>query len=124
MSFDWSKFQDGTRFKFVQAGDHVEGEIMRITTTTFGGSSLEPVPQLDIKTANGTVLQVTAGQVVLLNRLAECNPDIGDMISITYTGDDKPKPGRSAAKLFDVVVTPKTLAAAPAAATDPANEPF
>ena len=103
MPFDWSKFRDGERFKFTKPGDKIEGEIVRISTTTFGGTA-DPTPQLDIRTSNGAVLQVTASQTVLCNRLAEEGPDEGDTISITYTGDGDAKPGRSAPKLFDVVV--------------------
>lgn len=127
MPFDWKKYQDGTRYKFVSPGDNVEGEIVRITATTFGGTS-DPVPVLDIRKADGTVIQITASQTVLLSRLAEFGPDEGDRIRITYTGDDtaNQKPGRSAAKLFDVVVTPRTLAGTPAASApaDSSQEPF
>lgn len=124
MPFDWSKFRDGERFKFTKHGDTIEGEIVRISTTTFGGTA-DPTPQLDIKTGNGAVVQVTASQVALCNRLAEEGPDEGDTISITYTGDGDAKPGRSAPKLFDVIVKRAgEKAAVPAAADAPDEEPF
>ena len=123
MPFDWSKYRDGERFKFVKVGDKVEGKIVRISTTTFGGTA-DPTPQLDIKLENGNVVQVTASQTVLCNRLAEEGPDEGDMISIEYTGDGEAKPGRSAPKLFDVLVKRSGNAAPAAAAADDEDQPF
>lgn len=128
MPFDWSRYQDGQRFKFVNPGDRIEGEIARISVTTFGGTG-EPTPVLTIKKSDGTTVEVTASQTVLQRRLADAGPDEGDFVSITYTGEDieNQKPGRSAAKLFDVVLTPAALAGAPAAAAKPAEdnpEPF
>lgn len=126
MGFDWSRYQDGQRFKFVNPGDKVEGEIVRITATTFGGTG-DPTPVLSIKKSDGTTVEVTASQTVLQRRLADFGPDEGDTISITYTGEDteNQKPGRSAAKLFDVVVkkgkAEATVAAGPA---EDEKEPF
>lgn len=124
MGFDWSKYQDGARFKFVSPGDKVEGEILKISATTFGGTG-DPTPVLDIKTSTGAVMQVTASQTVLCNRLAELAPDIGDVVSITYTGDaEKSRPGFNAAKLFDVILKKGDGAPPPAAAPKPEEEPF
>lgn len=132
MPFDWNKFKDGERFKFVKAGDNIEGKILNITTTTFGGSA-DPTPVLTLQTDRGVVTEVTASQSVLCSRLAEAGPDVGDTIYITYDGDaDNAKPGRSPAKLFTVVVKRAGEVAAPTTATppadatapDPADEPF
>lgn len=128
MGFDWKKFKDGERFKFVKPEDHIEGTITRLSVTDFGGQA-DATPVLDIKTDTGTIVSVTASQTVLCSRLAEEAPDVGDFISITYTGDaDNARPGRSPAKLFDVIVkragtgapTPPPTTTPP----DPANEPF
>lgn len=104
MPFDWNKFRDGERFKFINPGDKIEGEILSITTTTFGGTA-DPTPVLSMKLPNGKIVEVTASQTVLCSRLAEEGPDIGDFLSMTFTGvADNAKPGRSPAKLFDVIV--------------------
>lgn len=122
MGFDWTKYQDGARFKFIHPGDKVEGEVVKISVTTFGGQA-EPTPQLDIKTSSGNVLSVAASQTVLCSRLAEEAPEVGDIVSITYTGEaDKAAPGRSPAKLFDVIVKRGETTAAPATQTPPVNE--
>ena len=125
MPFDWNKFRDGERFKFVKPGDKIEGEILNISTTTFGGTA-DPTPVLSIRTSDGKVVDVTASQTVLCSRLAEQGPDVGETISITYTGDDtaNQKPGRSAAKLFDVLVKRSGPPAAAAAAPSESDEPF
>jgi hypothetical protein len=128
MSFDWNKFRDGERFKFIKPGDKIEGEIVSITTTTFGGTA-DPTPVLTLKKADGKITEVTASQTVLCSRLAEEGPDVGDFISMTFTGvADNAKPGRSPAKLFDVIVkreggVPSTPASEPVAA-DESNDPF
>jgi hypothetical protein len=128
MPFDWNKFRDGERFKFVNPGDAIEGEILSITTTTFGGTA-DPTPVITLKKTDGKITEVTASQTVLCSRLAEEGPDIGDFLSMTFTGvADNAKPGRSPAKLFDVIVkregeVPPTSASEPAAA-DEANDPF
>lgn len=130
MPFDWNKFRDGERFKFINPGDKIEGEIVSITTTTFGGTA-DPTPLITLKKADGKITEVTASQTVLCSRLAEEGPDIGDFLSMTFTGvADNAKPGRSPAKLFDVIVKREGVAPAdpepaPAAETVPEDEdPF
>lgn len=104
MPFDWNKFRDGERFKFINPGDKIEGEIVSITTTTFGGTA-DPTPVITLRKDDGKITEVTASQTVLCSRLAEEGPDIGDFLSMTFTGvADNAKPGRSPAKLFDVLV--------------------
>jgi hypothetical protein len=122
MPFDWNKFRDGERFKFVNIGDKIEGEILSISTTTFGGTA-DPTPVLSIKKSDGTINDLTASQTVLCSRLAEVGPDVGDFISIEFTGLAEAKPGRSPAKLFEVTVTPKTLANGATLAAVPATVP-
>ena len=105
MPFDWNKFKDGDRFKFVNVGDHIEGSLVQLGVTDFGGQA-DATPELHLRTENGAVVTVTASQTVLCSRLAEQAPEIGDYVSITYTGEDPKgaRPGRSPAKLFDVIV--------------------
>lgn len=129
MGFDWSKFQDGARFKFTNVGDKVEGTVTRITSVTFNPSE-GAVPILDIRKPDGTAVSVTASQVVLKRKLAEEAPDEGDEIVIVYTGNDteNAKPGKSPAKLFDVDVIragkkAETLAAT-ATSTEDHESPF
>lgn len=125
MGFDWAKYQDGARFKFINKDDTVEGEITRIIATTFGGTA-DPVPVLDIKTSTGAILSVTASQTVLCSLLAQEAPEVGDTIRITYLGEALNKrPGFNAAKLFDVIVMKRAADAAPAASkVDESSEPF
>lgn len=127
MGFDWSKFKDGERFKFVNPGDKIEGEILNISTTTFGGTA-DPTPVITLRTEAGVITEVTASQTVLCSRLAEEGPDVGDILSMTFTGvADNAKPGRNPAKLFDVVLkrggapadTPETAAAGTPEDVDP-----
>lgn len=105
MPFDWNKFKDGDRYKFVNVGDKIEGSLVQITTTDFGGTA-DVTPVLHLKTENGAVVTVTASQTVLCSRLADAAPEVGDYLSITFTGEDvaNARPGRSPAKLFDVIV--------------------
>lgn len=100
----WDKFGAGERFKFNAKGDTIEGEILGLTVTTFGGTA-EPTPVLLIRTNTGD-REVTASQAVLVSRLAETSPEVGDKVRITYEGEDPKgaRPGRSPAKLFTVIV--------------------
>jgi hypothetical protein len=133
----WDKWKtdddDDPNVRFMTAGQEVEGVIEEISSTRFGpGKPLFPV--LNIKTGSGAVKIVTADKVVLLKRLVEAGPEVGDHILITYQGESpNSKPGQNPAKLFDVVVTPKTLmangkkaspAAEPAKADEHGDEPF
>lgn len=102
----WDRFGHGDRYKFVSPGDHIEGEIVGLSATDFGGSA-DLTPVLTIRTDQGD-RDVTASQTVLCNKLAEESPEVGDWIRITYDGEaDKARPGRSPAKLFTVTVKRK-----------------
>lgn len=108
----WDSFGSGDRFKFVNPGDTIEGEVVGLSATDFGGTA-ELTPVLTVRTDDGD-RDVTASQRVLMSRLAEQAPEVGDQISIRYDGEaDKARPGRSPAKLFTVTVKRK----------DPANDP-
>lgn len=99
----WDSFGRGDRYKFVNPGDTIEGEVVGLSATDFGGTA-ELTPVLTIRTADGDK-DITASQAVLVARLAEQSPEIGDHITIRYDGEaDKARPGRSPAKLFTVTV--------------------
>jgi hypothetical protein len=101
----WDSFGAGDRFKFVNPGETIEGEVLDLSATTFGGTA-DPTPVILIRTDQGDK-EVTASQTVLCSKLAEQAPEIGDHISIRYDGEaDKStaRPGRSPAKLFTVTV--------------------
>lgn len=99
----WDSFGSGDRFKFVSPGDNIEGEIVGLSATDFGGTA-DPTPVLTIRTEDGDK-DVTASQRVLVSRLAEQAPEVGDHIAIRYDGDAaNARPGRSPAKLFTVTV--------------------
>lgn len=99
----WDGFSRGDRFKFVNPGDTIEGEVIGLSATDFGGTA-DPTPVLTIRTADGDK-DLTASQTVLCNRLAEEAPEVGDTILVRYDGEsDKARPGRSPAKLFTVTV--------------------
>lgn len=123
MGFDWKKFKDGERYKFVNEGDHIEGNVVQISTTDFGGTA-DPTPELHLQTSSGAVVTVTASQAVLCSRLAEQAPEVGDHVSITYDGPDPKggRPGRNPAKLFTVVVKRGETTTAPATQTLPVDE--
>jgi hypothetical protein len=100
----WDKFGAGDRFKFNNPGDSIEGEILNLSATTFGGTA-DPTPVLLIRTTAGD-REVTASQAVLCSKLAENSPEVGDRVKITYDGEDPrgARPGRNPAKLFTVIV--------------------
>ena len=99
----WDSFGRGDRFKFVNPGDMIEGEVTGLSATDFGGTA-ELTPVLTIRTDQGD-RDVTASQAVLCARLAEQAPEVGDWISIRYDGEaSSARPGRSPAKLFTITV--------------------
>lgn len=120
----WDGFGQGDRFKFVNPGDIIEGEVLKLSATDFGGTA-DPTPVITIRTDQGDK-EVTASQTVLCSRLAEQAPEPGDHISIRFDGEaDKARPGRSPAKLFTVTVKRKETGSPPVPETWKADEePF
>lgn len=99
--FNWDRYKSDF-VKFEEVGDNVKGEVLEINEgRDFNGN---PCPQLVIETDDGT-RTLTAGQKQLQARLAEKRPEIGDEVSITYSGVGEGKPGFAPAKLFTVEVT-------------------
>jgi len=120
----WDSFGQSDRFKFVNPGDTIEGEVLKLSATDFGGTA-DLTPVLTIRTDQGDK-EVTASQTVLCSRLAEQSPEPGDHIMIRYDGEaDKARPGRSPAKLFTVTVKRKAADSPPVPQTWAADEePF
>lgn len=109
----WDSFGSGDRFKFTTPGDMIEGEVIGLSATDFGGTA-ELTPVLTIRTDQGD-RDVTASQRVLVGKLAEQAPEVGDTISIRYDGEAaNARPGRSPAKLFTVTVKKAVSADRPA----------
>lgn len=92
--------------KFTEPGQTIEGVIIRLSSTDFGGKS-SLVPVITLRTPGGIEKIINCSQTVLQRRMAELAPEEGDGVKITYLGEaERSMPGRSPAKLFDVEVTP------------------
>lgn len=119
----WDSFNTGDRFKFVSPGDTIEGEVLQLSATDFGGSA-DLAPVLIIRTDQGDK-ELTASQRVLTMRLAEQAPEVGDWLSVRYDGEaDNARPGRSPAKLFTVTVKRREKATQGPEMAQDADEPF
>lgn len=121
----WDSFGSGDRFKFTTVGDTIEGELIGLSATDFGGTA-DMTPVLTLKTEQGDK-DVTASQKVLMTRLAEQAPEVGDWVRIRFDGEaESARPGRSPAKLFTVTVKRReTPSQAPVTGqTDDDDEPF
>jgi hypothetical protein len=99
--------------KFDQVGTHVAGTITDIGIKVWddGGKS----PQLTLN-VDGEDIVLTANQYRLKAKLAELRPQVGDWISVTFTGVENLSGGRTA-KNFDVEVRRNGVASAAATAT-------
>ena len=128
-TIDWGEFQgssgDWQKFRFEAPGDSIAGEIVELRIATMPDGTR--MPALTIKTEDGSEWSLLASQMGLQRALAQHRPATGDTIAIVYTGDGEAKPGKSAPKLFDVVVkrgdegVPAAAANAPAAAAPSAS---
>ena len=127
-TIDWGEFQgssgDWQKFRFEAPGDSIAGEIVELRIATMPDGTR--MPALTIKTEDGSEWSLLASQMGLQRALAQHRPATGDTIAIVYTGDGEAKPGKSAPKLFDVVVkrgdevpapAPAPAAAAPSASS-------
>jgi hypothetical protein len=120
-SIDWGEFQgasnDWQKFRFEAPGDAISGFLQEVRIATMADGTR--MPALTIKTPDGTDWSLLASQIGLQRALAQHRPATGDQIAIVYTGDAEAKPGKSPAKLFDVVIKrgdePARAAAAPVA---------
>lgn len=103
MSFPFDDYTSGGNyFKFKEVGDSITGEIVGIVEgADFKGA---PCPVLELETDDGEEVLVTASQVMLRAELADVQPDVGDEVTITFSGLGDPKPGRNPAKLFTIEI--------------------
>lgn len=112
-------------FKFEKHGDTITGRLVECGETDYNGKADQMYPVCVFDTGEEKLRSVVATQVLLRKELDEEDPDIGDTVTITYTGDSKDvKPGRSPAKVFTVKVKRSNGSAAPTAEpeTAPADD--
>ena len=105
-NIDWGEFQgsstgDWQKFTFTEPGDSLAGLVTEIRIATMPDGTR--MPALTIKNDEGE-WSVLASQVGLQRALAQHRPSSSDAIAIVMTGFAEAKPGKSPAKLFDVVV--------------------
>lgn len=124
----WDKWKpsddaDDPYVRFPTAGTTVKGIITKLGSTDFGGREALPVPVVHLKTKGGEKI-LNASQKVLLSKLAELSPEVGDGLEVTYTGDaPNALPGRNPAKLFNVRVVPQALLGQEKAEAEPPAAP-
>jgi hypothetical protein len=106
--------------KFEQPGDMVVGRVTSIRKHTFADGKV--CPQIVLGTADGE-RTMTVGQQQLLALLAAAKPNIGDVISVTFSRIER-RAGGKTLKHFDVKVngeqvggTDTTAVAAPTQTT-------
>jgi hypothetical protein len=99
--------------KFDNPGDTVTGKILAVKKHTFDDGKVVPQLLLDV---NGEEKTLTAGQIRLKAELADKRPGVGDVLTVTYTNEEKRSGGKTL-KHFDVIVG----GAAPATQAPPAQ---
>lgn len=90
---------------FEKVGDSVTGRVtaVRLKTFTEDGKT-RTAPQIFLLKDDGTEVCLTAGQATLRAILSRERPDVGDLLYVKYTGNER-VPGRpSPKKLFEVRV--------------------
>ena len=97
----------GDYIKFEEVGDSVSGVVLSVGAHRWDDGTVSP--QIVLETDDGEKT-VTAGQVRLKAALAEKRPEVGDLLSITYTELEK-RTGGKTLKHFDVKVAPAGKAA-------------
>lgn len=100
----------GDYIKFENVGDTVTGKITNIGAHRWEDGSVSP--QVTLETQDGEKT-ITAGQIRLKAALAEKRPNVGDVITITFTEIEK-RAGGKTLKHFDVKVAAGDLWATPA----------
>lgn len=120
----WDKWKqpddaDDPYVRFPTPGTKVKGIITKLGSTDFGGRESVPVPVLHLKTKTGEKI-LNASQKVLLSKLADLSPEVGDGLEVEYIGDaPNALPGRNPAKLFNVRVVPQAMLGAEERPTSP-----
>jgi hypothetical protein len=90
----------GDYVKFETVGDTITGTVLDIAVHTFDDG--KRAPKLALRTSAGD-RTLTAGQVQLGVKLAEVRPEIGDTLTVTFTGIEK-RAGGKTLKQFAVTV--------------------
>lgn len=100
--FDWDPFKGGSGdfVKFETIGDEVVGTIVAIRKHTFDKDKGE-VPLLDIEPkAGGDAVTLSIDKVDLRFKMADLEPQVGDLIAVKFTGTEKTPNGTK--KVFAV----------------------
>ena len=105
----------GDYWKWETIGQTLVGTITtKRAGTDFNGN---PCPEMDIATDDGDTVTLSAEQAMLKRLVLDANPQIGDRIAISFTGEEKTAKGGTM-KVFEVAVKAGdgTAPEAPAAA--------
>jgi hypothetical protein len=119
---DWTEFKSSAngdypeKVKFNSIGDAIAGVIVDAGKADFADGGRAPF--FHIRTGDGTVWSVLAGQMQLQDLIAQQNPQIGDRIAIVMTGFREV--GKGTAKLFELQVKRGDETGTPAVAPAPA----
>ena len=102
--------------KFETPGQSVTGVISNIGIHRWDDGTTSPQITLDV---DGETKTVTAGQIGLKALLAEVRPEVGEVLTVTFTGVEK-RAGGKTLKKWDVTVADRTEGApAPAPTAAP-----
>ena len=98
--------------KFETPGQSVTGIVSNIGIHRWDDGTTSPQITLDV---DGETKTVTAGQIGLKALLAEVRPEVGELLTVTFTGVEK-RAGGKTLKKWEVTVADRGADAAPAAA--------
>lgn len=112
--------EESSFVKFETEGATVAGRLKTLGKYKFDDGKV--AAQLEIETANGQTVTVTAGQKKLKEALMNQRPEIGDYLTITYVRSERLSGGRTL-KHFKVEVQ-RAKDGVPASAPAPASAPF
>lgn len=101
----WTRFEQGNFVRFERIGDLVEGLVVDLGTTNFGGKG-DTAPTVKLQGRDGTVRELAADKVNLLRQLSAIAPERGDYLGVRYDGDGPKEPGKNPPKQFTVVHMP------------------
>jgi len=102
--------------KFETPGQSGTGTITNIGIHRWDDGTTSPQITLDV---DGETKTVTAGQIGLKALLAEVRPEVGEVLTVTFTGVEK-RAGGKTLKKWDVAVADRTEEAPEAPAAAPA----
>jgi hypothetical protein len=100
MSDYWSRHQLASRWvRWDEPGDSITGKVVELRDGQ--GYKGDSVPELLLDTVDGEKI-LTAGQVDLRKGLSAAQPEVGDEITIRFTGYGQAKGGQNPPKHFAV----------------------